>query len=870
MPEQHGFSELEGQYSIDRELGRGGFATVYLAKDQRHDRPVALKVLHPEIAASLGAERFKQEIRLAARLQHPHILSVHDSGEANGKLWFTMPYVEGESLRDRLSRERQLPIAEAVRIARQAAGALDYAHRHGVVHRDIKPENILLSDGHALVADFGIARAVEGGAITQTGMVIGTPAYMSPEQAGGSAVDARSDVYSLASVLYEMLVGEAPFTGPTSAAILARVMTETPRPIRNTRPTTPPALESVVNRGLARVPADRYSSAAEFAAALDLPINETAITPQPVPTVPVPSAPHSQRSWGLIGLAVVVLLAVSAGGYAWYRSTSSAPDGKRLAVLPFENLGGAEDEYFADGMTDEVRGKLAALPGLQVTARSSAGQYKKANGKTPQQIGHELGVDYLLTGTVRWQAGSEGHRRVRVSPELIRVTDGPARWQQPFDTEIDDVFQVQADIASRVAQALDVALGTAAQQQLSERPTANVAAYDAFLRGEQESQSVTIGAAVSLRRAIESYEHAVSLDPSFVQAWVQLSRAACRIVSTTPNAADIERCRAAAEKAVALAPQRPESHMAMGYYTRTVKKDLDKALEEYKLGLQAAPNDADLLAASAGIERSLGRFDEGLGHLQRAASLDPRSLTAANGLARAFRDVHRYAEALVEYDRALALAPTNLALFQGKATCYLSQGDLAGARGVVASAIQRTNVTAVMVHFATFQEMMWVLPDDLRPKIVDLQVSHFDNDRGMWALKVGATYRLMGDATKAREWGEISAAAYQDIATRYPDDPQQQELFGRALALTNRKDEAIKAGERSLALRMTNLDAINGPYYKYQVARIFIQAGQLDRALELIEPLVTKPGDVTPGWLRIDPIFQPLRGNPRFEKLIAR
>jgi len=459
---------------------------------------------------------------------------------------------------------------------------------------------------------------------------------------------------------------------------------------------------------------------------------------------------------------------------------------------------------------------------------------------------------------------------VRVSPELIRVSDGTARWQQPFDTEINDVFQVQVDIASRVVQALDVALGTAAKQQLSEQPTSNVAAYDAFLRGEQESESVTIGAAASLRKALDSYEHAVSLDQSFVQAWVQLSRAACRIVSTAPNAADIERCRAAAEKAVALAPHRPESHMAMGYYIRTVQNDLDKALAEYKLGLQAAPNDADLLAASAGIERSLGRFDEGLAHLQRAASLDPRSVTAASGLARAFRDVHRYAEALVEYDRALALAPTNIALFQGKATCYLSQGDLAGARGVVANAIQRTNVTTVLVHFATFQEMMWVLPDDLRPKVVELEVGHFGNDRGMWALKVGATYRLMGDSAKAKSWGEIAAAAYESPATRYPDDPQQQELFGRALALTNRKNEAIKAGERSLALRMTKIDAVSGPYFKYQVARIFIQAGELERALDLIEPLVTKPGDVTPGWLRIDPIFQPLRGNPRFEKLIAR
>jgi tetratricopeptide (TPR) repeat protein len=340
------------------------------------------------------------------------------------------------------------------------------------------------------------------------------------------------------------------------------------------------------------------------------------------------------------------------------------------------------------------------------------------------------------------------------------------------------------------------------------------------------------------------------------------------LAASTPTAADLDRCRLGAEKAIALAPNRPLSRLAMGYSIRTLKRDLNEALAQYALGLQVAPNDADLLAASAAIERSLGRFDEGLAHLQRAASLDPRSVSAASGLARAFHDVHRHAEAQVEYDRALSLAPTNLSVFQNKAADLLSQGDLPGARAVVATAVQRTNVTSVIVRFATFQEMMWVLPDDLRAKVVDLQPSQFDNDRAMWALKVGATYRLMGDPAKAKSYAEQSAASYKDIAARYPDDAQQQELYGRALALAGRKDEAMQAGEKSLALRETSLDAVNGPYYKYQVARIFIQAGQYDRALDLIEPLLSKPGDITPGWLRIDPIFSPLRGNPRFERLI--
>ncbi len=793
---------------------------------------------------------------------------MYDSGESGGYLWFTMPFVEGETLRDRLDRERQIGVEDAVRIAREAADALEYAHRHGVVHRDIKPENILLSDRHALVGDFGIARAIGAGSLTQTGVTVGTPAYMSPEQAGGGEVDARTDIYALGCVLYEMLVGERPFSGPSTAVVLSRVMTEAPRPIRATRPTTPAALEAAVSRAMARVPADRYGSAADLASALAASTHEMTTAAPAVSGVAVTPAARASRLPRSLATNLTILLAIVAAGVAWYRYSSVSAGTKRLAVLPFENFGAATDEYFADGITDEVRGKLAALNGLQVTARQSAVQYKKTVGKTPEQIGRELGVDFLLTRTVRWQTEQAGGRRVRVSPELIRAADGTTQWQQAFDTELNDVFQVQADIAARVAEALDVALGSTSKRQLSERPTTNVAAYDAFLRGEQESQGGTISDAVPLRKAIASYERAIAQDPEFAQAWAQLSRAACSIASASPNPEDIARCRSGADRAVSLAPSRPESRLAKGLYFRSVEKAWDKALEQYTIGLQAAPNNADLLAASAVIERTLGRFDEALDHLQRASQLDPRSVPAANSLARTYHDLHRHGEAQTEYSRALVIAPTNLSVVQSKAADFLSQGDLAGARDVIATALQHTSATAVIVRFATFQEMMWALPDDLRARIVTLQPADFGNDRAMWALKVGATYRLMGDAGKAKSYGEIAASEYAGIVKRYPADAQQMELYGRALALTDRKAEAIASAERSLAMRETSLDAVSGPYFKYQIARIYIQAGKYDRALEVIEPLLSKPGDITPGWLRIDPIFTPLRGNPRFERLI--
>ncbi len=587
---------MQDRYAIERELGRGGMAVVYLAHDLRHDRPVALKVLHPELAASLGPERFQREIRFAARLQHPHILTVLDSGEAAGQLWFTMPFVEGESLRDRLRRERQLPVDVALQIGREAARALDYAHQHGIVHRDIKPENILLtSDGTTLVADFGIARALEGDdRLTRTGLAIGTPAYMSPEQAAGEKeVDARTDVYSLGAVLYEMLAGEPPFTGPTAQAMIARRLSEPPPSVRRTRPNVPETVDLAIQRALAPVAADRFASAAELARALQVPGATQAPTVPAAEAVPkTPStAPRTtpadgtrrRRPMPVLAITLIAGFLLGLGVlFAWRHSIdggSAAPGGatRVLAVLPFENLGDSTTEYFADGITDAVRGKLSSLPGLQVIASTSSNEYK-SSGKPLPVIARELEADYLLIARIRWAKAADGSSRVKVSPELVDVGRGGApkvKWQQPFDAEITDVFTVQADIADQVADALDLALGTGQKQTLTERPTANLEAYDAFLKGEA-SGGLTVADAPTLRNAINYYEQAVALDSTFAVAWAALGRAQGQYyynVTPTPGSPRPRRTRPI--EAFALAPGRPEGWLALCEYYQNVLVDYE-------------------------------------------------------------------------------------------------------------------------------------------------------------------------------------------------------------------------------------------------------------------------------------------------------
>ena len=872
-------SALSSRYTLERELGRGGMATVYLARDLRHKRPVALKVLHPELAFALGADRFLREIEVAANLTHPHILPLHDSGEVENLLYYVMPYIEGESLRDRLRRETQLSVEDSIQIAREVADALAYAHGQGVVHRDIKPENILLYSRHALVADFGIARAVwqaDDGRLTQTGLAVGTATYMSPEQASGAReVDGRSDVYSLGCVLYEMLAGEPPYTGPTAQAVIAKRFSDPVPSVRRLREAVPPAVERTINRALATVPADRLGTAAEFAAALKPGPGGTAATTEAVPVGPRAGVTRSIRRPAVVALAALLLLVALVVGIGELRRGQGAgdqPAAKVVAVLPFEHLGDSADAYFTDGVANDVRAKLAEVQGLAVIARASSMQYRAAT-KTPQEIGRELGADYLLTATVQWERVPQGASRVRVTSELVDARPGHpprAQWSRQFDATMAEVFQVQTDIAEQVAQALDVALGAGTRRDLARRPTGSLPAYDAFLRGEAASQRMAAFAPASLQQAIAAYEQAVALDSTFAEAWARIAEAQATLYyNAEPTPARAEAARHAAERALALAPNRPEAHQAMALYYHNVVFDTRRAFTEDSIALTLAPGNAEVLLDLGWDALGLGRPAAARGHFERAARLDPRSHATADGLGFLLLSTRAHREAERAYDRALELEPENLPSRQFRAMVALAQGDLLGARAVLRAAPKEVDPTSLVAYIANYADLIWILEPAQQALVLRLTPSAFDNNRAIWSWVRAQAFALRRDSARARAYADTARAVLQSQLEAAPDNAELHIRIGLAAAYQGDTAAAVREGLRGVELLPMSRNAVDGAYLRHQLVRIYILVGEYDKALDHLEPLLRTPYFLSPDFLRIDPNFDPLRGNPRFERLVS-
>jgi TolB-like protein/Flp pilus assembly protein TadD/tRNA A-37 threonylcarbamoyl transferase component Bud32 len=892
VPERHDLlaAELGEHYLIEEELGRGGSATVYLAQDLRHGRRVALKVLHSALGAALGVERFQREIRTHARLQHPHILPLYDSGSAAGRLYYPMPHVEAGSLRDRLRRLERLQPAAAVQLALEVSSALAYAHRLGIIHRDLKPENIMLSPtGEAILADFGIAYALDqpdeatdpdtpsGPRLTETGVTVGTPTYMSPEQAAGDEeLTGRSDQYALAAVIYEALAGRPPFIGPNARSILAKKLTEAPAPLRSVRADVPEVVDQVLTRALARHPDERFATMEEFARAL-APAAPGAITPAPQPRVLRTAAPERRPAARWLVIAPLLLLALAGGLWLLTRGGSEAPpvaavdtDARVLAVLPFRNLGDPADQYFADGLTEELTSRLAALGGLRVISRTSAEQYRGST-KSLKEIGAELRAGYVLEGSVRWERADSGAGRVRVTPRLIAVAEDSPLWSEEYEVELTEVFRVQSEIAEQVTAALDLALGSPERASLAAAGTPTPEAYDFYLRGnEYASRNYSRG---NVEAATDLYRRAVALDSTFALAWARLSRShsAMYWFGHDRSPARLDSARVAAERALRLAPALAEARVAQGYLYYWGMGDYPRALEEFEAARRQQPGNSELLTAIGYVERRRGRWDSALTRFEEAVRYDPRSALRALDLADTYMSLRNYAEAERTFDRAIQLAPDWAEPWAYKAMLQLVwRGDLARARAVIAQGLER--VTAGRLAQAlTIPDAISAAPltsdTTFAEAIATVRPASFDGDSARYHLLHAEAAGFWGDRAAERAHADSALARLERQVRERPDDAKLLARLGLAYARAGRAAQAVQAGRRAAQLLPPSRDANSGPFVLTRLAQIHTLLGQPTPAIEILESLLSVPGWITPELLRSDPTWAPLGSDPRFVRL---
>jgi eukaryotic-like serine/threonine-protein kinase len=673
---------LGERYRVERELGHGGMAVVFLAEDLKHHRRVAIKLLKPELSAALGSERFLREIEIAASLQHPHILPLYDSGQvlvghpepfdsAQGRLregphsvlYYVMPFAEGESLRQRLAREQQLPLDAALQITREVGSALQYAHEHGVVHRDIKPENIMLSGGQAVVADFGIARALHAASaeqLTLTGLVVGTPQYMSPEQASGGIVDGRSDQYSLACTLYEMLVGQPPFTGPSSHIVIARHSLEPVPSLRVVRQTVPQAVEGAIMRAMAKLPVDRFASIQRFLDALESP--GIATVPTAVPAGPPSrSRPRvSRRAMAALGLGVLL---AAAGWFVARRTEGRPPTGAgavtAVAVLPFQDPASNPDSsYLAEGMTEGLIADLAQIGSLKVISRSS-GAMAQGKARSLAELARELGVEAVVRGSIR-RAGDS----VRVIVRFLRAPDSTLLFARDYQTRLGELPDLQREITVAISGSISAKLKGTERSRLDARHEVDQRAYDAYLRGRFYLDRG------EMEQARAQFEQAGRIAPDWAPPYVGLANyyASLPFFANVSPAEVLPKARADLVQALQLDETLAEAHATNAYIRAYYEWDWRAAEQEFRRVLELRPNYADAYFSYSRFLASRRRLDEALAQLGRAVELDPLSLSLQTNRALLHYFAGRYDEAdsqlreVLKSDSADALAKWGLAL----------------------------------------------------------------------------------------------------------------------------------------------------------------------------------------------------------------
>ncbi|MHC4205002.1 MAG: protein kinase domain-containing protein [Planctomycetota bacterium] len=861
-----------GRFRIEQELGRGAVGVVYLAHDTKLDRMVAIKSIPAEVMDNPKVRsRFAREARVLASLNHSNIAAIYEELEqGEGRGYLVLEYVPGQTLAEKIA-EKGLEFNDMLSIAMQIAEAMAAAHEQDVIHRDLKPGNIKITpEGKVKVLDFGLAKAVgdevldEHTTVTEPGRMFGTPAYMSPEQARGKFTDKCSDIWSFGCVMYEMLTGATPFKGETVSDTLANILQSEPD-WQILPKDTPENIRILLRRCLEKDPKRRLRDIGYAG----VEISESLSTQVAAPLMGVRA--KSRNATKIIGVATIVLISVIAMLSIRQHQTLSSSKEIRLVVLPFENLGLTEDDYFTDGVTEEITSRLSAIHSLGVISRTSATQYRKSD-KTIRQIGEELEVDYVLEGTVRWVRPSEGPSQVRVTPQLIRVSDDTHLWSDRYDAVLSNIFQVQTDIAEKVAKALNIALLEPELQVIESKPTQNMEAYEYYLRGNEYFYRSTLGE--DMEMASQFFEKAVAIDPNYTLAYARLSEYHSNMYWHYYDHTDQRRSLAkqAIDKAFELNPDLPEVRLALGRYYYHCHLDYDRALEQFDIARISQPSNGDLLSFIGYVQRRQGKFEQALVHIKKAAELDPLSPEIAFELADTFMLARNYPEAENYYKRS-SLSPDLPWPYANAGWLYLRwDGDIQKARetneqvswksGYMEHPYDLYKSVIIEVLDRKYQQALDTL-SSIKLETFDTQFIYIPKE-----LLFAQINGLMGNKQSEQEYYESTRNILEAKVKELPEDSRFHSYLGIVYAGLGLKDDAMREGELATELLPVSKEAWRGTFRAENLALIYMMVGEYDKAIEKLEFLLGIPSELTVPLLRLDPAWDPLRDHPRFKKLV--